>query len=313
MQNRTTVTEFILLGVSDTHDLNGFLFGLFLLMYIADISGNLAVAAITLWDPHLQTPMYFFIGNLSFIDVFYSSTTVPKMFLGLVSHSNRIPYGGCIAQMFFFHFLGSTEAMLLAVMGYYDRYLAVCHPLRYPLLMSRQLRLTLAASVWTAGFFHSLLHALMMSRLSFCQDNQVAHFFCDIAPLLALSCSDTHINQALLAGVTGSIILGCFTFTLASYGYILRAVVAMRSAEGLRRAFRTCGAHLTVVALHYGCAGAMYLRPRSEGSLGTDRAVTVLYTAVTPVLNPLIYTLRNKEVKTALRWVLAKKVCVLQS
>ncbi|XP_061477745.1 olfactory receptor 12D1-like [Rhineura floridana] len=308
MQNRTLVTEFILLGVSDAHELYGFLFGLFLVMYIADISGNLAVAMITLWDPHLQTPMYFFIGNLSFIDVFYSSTTVPKMFMGLISHSNHIPYRGCISQMFFFHFLGSTEAMLLAVMGY-DCYLAVCRPLHYPIFMSRRLRLTLAASVWTAGFFHSLLHALMISRLSFCPENRVEHFFCDIAPLLALSCSDTQINQALLAGVTGSIILGCFSFTLASYGFILRAVVAMRSAEGLRRAFRTCGAHLTVVALHYGCAGAMYLRPHSESSLPTDRAVTVLCTAVTPVLNPLIYTPRNKEVKAALRRAFSRKVC----
>ncbi|XP_015278971.1 PREDICTED: olfactory receptor 12D2-like [Gekko japonicus] len=300
MPNRTSVTEFILIGVSDARELYGPLFGLFLLLYIANIGGNLVVATVTLWDPHLQTPMYFFIGNLAFIDIFYFSTTVPKMFMGLVSHSNHIPYASCISQMFFFHFLGSTEAMLLAIMGY-DRYLAICRPLRYPILMSRQLRWTLATSVWTAGFFHSLLHAVMMSRLSFCQDNRVEHFFCDISPLLALSCSDTGINQALLLGVTGSIIMGCFALTLMSYGLILRAVVAMRSAEGLRRTFSTCGAHLTVVALHYGCAGAMYLRPHSESSLETDRAVTVLYTAVTPVLNPLIYTLRNKDVKAALR------------
>lgn len=308
MQNGTLITEFILIGVSDAHDLYGFLFGLFLLMYIANISGNLVVAGVTLWDPHLQTPMYFFIGNLAFIDVFYFSTTVPKMFMGLVSHSNRISYEGCIAQMFFFHFLGSTEAMLLAIMGY-DRYLAICHPLRYPILMSRQLRWTLAASVWSAGFFHSLLHAIMMSRLSFCRANQVEHFFCDISPLLAISCSDTWINQALLAGVTGSIIMGCFALTLTSYGLIVRAVVAMRSAEGLRRTFSTCGSHLTVVVLHYGCAAAMYLRSRSEGSLETDRAVTVLYTAVTPVLNPLIYTLRNKEVKAALKRVMGQCAC----
>ncbi|XP_077777794.1 olfactory receptor 12D3-like [Podarcis muralis] len=212
----------------------------------------------------LQTPMYFFIGNLASIDIFYFSTTVPKVFVGLASHSNRISFAGRIAQMFFFHFLGSTEAMLLSIMGY-DRYLAICHPLHYPVLMNRQLRWTLAALVWTAGFFHSLLHAIMMSQLSFCQDNKVEHFFCDISPLLALSCSDTWLNEALLAGVTGSTIMGCFALTLTSYALILRAVVAMRSAKGLQRAFSTCGAHLTVVALHYCSAGAMHLRPHSEG------------------------------------------------
>ncbi|XP_033029785.1 olfactory receptor 12D2-like [Lacerta agilis] len=308
MQNGTSVTEFILIGVSDAHNFHGFLFGLFLLLYLANISGNLVVAGVTFWDLQLQTPMYFFIGNLAFIDIFYFSTTVPKMFAGLASHSNHIPYAGCIAQMFFFHFLGSTEAMLLSIMGY-DRYLAICHPLHYPVLMNCRLRWTLAALVWTAGFFHSLLHAIMMSQLSFCRDNKVEHFFCDIAPLLALSCSDTWLNEALLAGVTGSIIMGCFALTLTSYALILWAVVAMRSAKGLQRAFSTCGAHLTVVALHYCCAGAMYLRPHSEGSLDTDRAVTVLYTAVTPVLNPLIYTLRNKEVKAALRRAVCRRSC----
>ncbi|XP_053149143.1 olfactory receptor 12D1-like [Hemicordylus capensis] len=227
MQNRTLVTEFILTGMSDAYDFYGFLLGLFLLLYVANISGNLVVAAVTFWDPQLQTPMYFFTGNLAFIDVFYFSTTVPKMFLGLAAHSNRIPYAGCIAQMFFFHLLGSTEAMLLAIMGY-DRYLAICHPLHYPVLMSHQLRWTLTASVWTASFFHSLLHAIMLSHLSFCQNNWVEHFFCNISPLLALSCSDTRIKRTLLAGVACSIIMGCFALTLTSYGFILRAVVTCK-------------------------------------------------------------------------------------
>ncbi|XP_044538032.1 olfactory receptor 1020-like [Gracilinanus agilis] len=306
--NGTLATEFLLLGLSDAPDLRTLLFAVFLLIYVANVAGNVAIMLVIWSERPLHTPMYFFISILSFIDVFYSSTTVPKMFGDLLAAARAISRRGCLAQMFFFHFLGSTEAMLLTLMGF-DRYVAIFNPLRYPLLMTRPLCLGLAGLVWAVGFFHSLLHVAMMSRVSFCGGRRrVQHFFCDIAPLLKLACSDVRTNELLLFAVTGFLVLGCFSLTLLSYVLIASAVLRIRSREGRRKAFSTCAAHLTVVVIHYGCAGFMYLRPRSRHTLSQDRVVAVLYTAITPLLNPLIYTLRNKEVKVALRRAVARRL-----
>ncbi|XP_029471229.1 olfactory receptor 12D2-like [Rhinatrema bivittatum] len=307
--NGTLVTEFLLLSLSDFQELQVFLFIIFIIIYITNILGNIVIIIITQLDPHLHTPMYFFLGILSFLDIFYSSVTVPKMFINFLVVDKGISYQGCITQLFFFHFLGSTEACLLSVMGY-DRYIAIYNPLRYTIIMNQRLCVQLAATMFLIGFLHALLHATMMSRVTFCGPNQVNHFFCDIAPMLKLSCSNTSINELLLFCVTGSIVLGCFSLTLISYFLIISTIMKMHSAEGRRKAFSTCVSHLTVVSLHYGCAGIMYLRPKSQYSLQQDRVIAVLYTAVTPMLNPLIYTLRNKQVKTALRQAICSKIFV---
>ncbi|XP_030047868.1 olfactory receptor 1052-like [Microcaecilia unicolor] len=305
--NGTLVTEFLLLSLSDFQELQVFLFVVFLIIYTTNILGNIAIIVITRLDSHLHTPMYFFLGILSFLDIFYSSVTVPKMFINFLAVEKGISYRGCITQLFFFHFLGSTEACLLSVMGY-DRYIAIYNPLRYPVIMNQRLCVLLASAMFLIGFLHSLLHAITMSRVTFCGPNQINHFFCDIAPMLKLSCSATYVNELLLFCVTGSIVLGCFILTLISYFLILSAIVKMHSAEGRRKAFSTCASHLTVVSLHYGCAGIMYLRPKSQYTLQQDRVIAVLYTAVTPMLNPLIYTLRNKQVKNALRQAICGKL-----
>ncbi|XP_074132102.1 olfactory receptor 12D1-like [Sminthopsis crassicaudata] len=305
-RNETLGTEFFLLGLSDSAQLQNWLFVLFLLIYVANVVGNAGIMLVVWTEPALHTPMYFFISILSFIDIFYSSTTVPKMFAGFLARA-AVSRGGCLAQMFFFHFLGSTEAMLLTLMGF-DRYLAIFSPLRYPLLMTRRVCLALTGLLWAVGFSHSLLHVLMMSRVVFCRARRVQHFFCDIAPLLKLACSDVRTHELLLFAVTGFLVLGCFSLTSLSYVLIVSAVLRIRSPEGRRKAFSTCAAHLTVVVLHYGCAGFMYLRPRSRHTLSQDRVVAVLYTAVTPLLNPLIYTLRNKEVKAAIRRAVGRRL-----
>ncbi|XP_029442564.1 olfactory receptor 12D2-like [Rhinatrema bivittatum] len=304
--NTTFVTEFHLLSLSDLPELQIFLFVIFLAIYMTNVLGNIAIMVITSVDPHLHTPMYFFLRVLSFLDIFYSMVTVPKMFINFLAVNKGISYQGCITQLFFFHFLGTTEASLLAVMGY-DRYIAIYNPLRYTVIMNKRICMQLVATVFVIGCMHSLVHTVMMARVTFCGPNQVNHFFCDIAPLLKLACSDTHINELLLFSVLGFIVLGCFILTLISYFLIMSAMVKMRSAEGRRKAFSTCASHMTVVSLHYGCAGIMYLRPKSKYSLQQDRVIAVLYTAVTPMLNPLIYTLRNKQVKTALRQVICGK------
>ncbi|XP_020835835.1 olfactory receptor 12D1-like [Phascolarctos cinereus] len=305
--NETLVTEFLLLGLSDSADLQNFLFVFFVLIYLANVVGNVTIMLVIRSEQPLHTPMYFFISILSFIDIFYSSTTMPKMFTNFLAMAQAISRQGCLAQMFFFHFLGSTEAMLLTLMGF-DRYLAIFSPLRYPLLMTWPLCLALTGLIWSIGFFHSLLHVVMMSRMIFCRGRRVQHFFCDIAPLLKLACSDVHINELLLFAVTGFLVLGCFTLTFLSYVLIVSAVLRINSSEGRQKAFSTCAAHLTVVVIHYGCAGFLYLHLRSRHTLSQDRVVAVLYTAVTPLLNPLIYTLRNKEVKAAIKRAVERRL-----
>ncbi|XP_068964090.1 olfactory receptor 12D1-like [Petaurus breviceps papuanus] len=305
--NQTLVTEFLLLGFSDSADLQNFLFVTFVLIYSANVVGNATIMLVIWTEPPLHTPMYFFISTLSFINICYSSTTVPKMSASFLAVAQAISRQGCLAQMFFFHFLGSTEAMLLTLMGF-DRYLAIFRLLRYLLLMTRSLCLVLASLVWSIGFFHSLLHVLLMSRVTFCRGGRVQHFFCDIAPLLKLACSDIHINEVLLFAVTGFLVLGCFSLTFLSYILIVSAVLRISSPEGRRKAFSTCAAHLTVVVIHYGCAGFMYLRPHSRHTLAQDHVVAVLYMAVTPLLNPLIYTLRNKEVKAAIKRAVGRRL-----
>ncbi|NWX94143.1 O12D1 protein, partial [Nothoprocta pentlandii] len=302
MENQTEVRKFILLGLSNLQGLQQFLFVLFLLLYLSSLLGNVAILVVVVWEPRLHTPMYFFLGNLSCLDIFYSTVTVPKMLAGfLLGHPQGISYTGCLSQLHFFHFLGSSEALLLAVMAY-DRFVAICNPLRYTLLMSPRVCVLLAAATWATGFLHALLHTVMTSRLHFCGPSHIHHFFCDIKPVVRLACDSSQLNLHLLSIVTGTIVIGPFVFTLFSYLYIFSFLqLKVESKEGRRKAFSTCISHLTVVALLYVPVISNYVPPSSGSSPRRDMIATLMYNVVTSVLNPLIYTLRNVEVKRALK------------
>ncbi|XP_075048248.1 olfactory receptor 12D1-like [Mixophyes fleayi] len=303
--NETSVKEFILLGITNLPHLQTFLFITFLLFYLFCFVGNLSIVTVVVADNGLHTPMYFFLGNLSFLDFVYATTTVPKMLSGLLMEDKTISFQGCIIQLHVFHFLGSTEATLLSSMSY-DRYVAICNPLRYHVLMSRTICIELAFISWLVGFLYSLLHTILTSRLPFCSANKITHFYCDIKPLLKLACTDTHVNEGLVSIITGSVGIGTFVLIMISYAFIATHLQNIRSDQGRNKAFSTCTSHLIVVLLYYGTAFCMYLRPATKDSLEQDRITAVLVTVITPALNPLIYALRNKEVKRALRKLLLK-------
>uniref|UniRef100_A0A452H3G2 Olfactory receptor n=1 Tax=Gopherus agassizii TaxID=38772 RepID=A0A452H3G2_9SAUR len=308
MENRTEVSEFILLGLTNLQGLEHFLFALFLLLYVASMVGNGAMVTMALIEPRLHTPMYFFLGNLSCLDICYSTVTVPKMLAGFLLGQQTISFAGCLAQLHFFHFLGSSEAVLLAVMAY-DRYVAICNALRYRLVMRPRACLLLATASWVTGFLHALMHTVMTSQLHFCGPRCVPHFFCDIKPLLSLACGSTYLNLTLLNIVTGGIVVIPFILTLLSYLYIISfLLLKVQSWESRRKAFSTCASHLSVVSLFYGAAILTYVPPSSRESPEWDMMIVLLYSVVTPVLNPVIYTLRNKEVQSAMRKNLHRKL-----
>ncbi|XP_030047867.1 olfactory receptor 12D2-like [Microcaecilia unicolor] len=307
--NVTLVYEFFLLNFPDHPEFQIFLFAAFVVIYMTTILGNLSILIITRLDPHLQTPMYFFLGILAFIDIFYSSASLYNMFISFPSVKKGISYQGCITQLFFVHFLGTTEACLLAVMGY-DRYVAICNPLRYTEIMNRRLCVQMVVTIWFIGFLHALLHAMMISHTIFCGPNQINHFICDVNPMLKLSCSSTYVHELLLFYVTGIIVLSCFTCILISYVFIIFTVVKIHSTKGRLKTFSTCTSHLTVVTLYYSSAGIMYMKPNSHYYLAYDWVIAVFYTTVTPMLNPMIYTLRNKQVKMALIQTICGKLSI---
>ncbi|XP_032091925.1 olfactory receptor 12D2-like [Thamnophis elegans] len=308
MKNWTEVSEFIFLGLTNDHRLQQVLFILFLLFYIACLLGNGAILAVILAESRLHSPMYFFLGNLSGLDICYSTVTVPKMLSGFLKKSQSISFIGCLTQLHFFHFLGSSEAVLLGVMAY-DRYVAICHPLRYNLIMSKWACVTLAGATLAAGFFHALVHAVATSRLWFCGPNLIAHFFCEIKPLLKLACSSTTLNFILLNLLSSFIALSPFFFTLLSYFYIISFLFfKVQSWRNRWKAFSTCASHLSVVAIFYIPALSNYMLASGSDSSEKDMIITVLYSTITPALNPLIYTLRNQEVKFAIRKILKKNL-----
>ncbi|KAM4013552.1 olfactory receptor 12D1-like [Anomaloglossus baeobatrachus] len=298
--NETHVTEFILLGITDLPHLQVILFITFLIFYLLSFIGNLSIVALVITDRGLHTPMYFLLGNLSFLDFFYATTTVPKLLSCLVFEDKKISFEGCIVQLHIFHFLGSTEAMLLASMSY-DRYVAICNPLRYHVLMARAACFQLAFTSWLIGFLYSLTHTILTSKLPFCNMNKITHFYCDIKPLLKLACTDTHINESLVNILTGSVALGTFTLIIISYIFIATHIQKIQTQHGRSKALSTCTSHLTVVFLYYGTAFCTYLRPATKDSLEQDRLTAILFTVITPALNPIIYALRNKDVKKAFR------------
>ncbi|XP_075399597.1 olfactory receptor 12D1-like [Tenrec ecaudatus] len=300
MLNQSSVTEFLLLGVTDIQELRPFLFVVFLTSYFVIVAGNGAILMIVICDPKLHSPMYFFLGNLSCLDICYSTVTLPKMLENLLSPNKAISFVGCISQLHFFHFLGSTEAMLLAVMAF-DRFVAICKPLRYTLIMNHHRCAQMAGTVWVIGFSHALMHSIMTSNLNFCGSNHIDHFFCDIKPLLELACGNTELNQWLLNTVTGTLAMCPFFLTILSYSYIITSLLfKTHSCSALHKALSTCASHFMVVALLYVPVLVTYARPSSGSSMDQERVIAIMYTVVTPVLNPLIYTLRNKDVKRAL-------------
>ncbi|XP_029468017.1 olfactory receptor 5V1-like [Rhinatrema bivittatum] len=305
-ENQTQVTEFLILGFSNLPHLQLILFNVFLLVYVVTLLGNMMVIIILQLKPVLHTPMYFFLRNLSFLEACFSSVTLPKMLVNLLAEDKTISFRGCATQMFFLLFLGTTECFLLAVMAY-DRYVAICYPLRYAILMNQGLCRQLATGCWVSGILLSLGQTSFIFSLPFCGSNILNHFFCDVPPILKLACGNTFFNEVALFAVCVFILLIPFLLTLLSYSGIINTVLHMHSAEGRRKAFSTCASHLTSVTLFYGTASFMYLRPKSSYSLDTDRLLALFYSVVTPMLNPIIYTLRNKEVKGALIKALTKK------
>ncbi|XP_053330344.1 olfactory receptor 12D1-like [Spea bombifrons] len=299
-ENQTSLTEFVLLGLTDLAEVQVLLFGVFLLFYLVNFIGNFSIMVTIITDPSLHTPMYFFLWNLSLIDICFSSVTVPKMLADFLVLKKIISFGGCISQIFFFHLFGTTEVMLLTVMSY-DRYVAIGKPLRYHIIMRKHVFFSLALCSWAAGFSHSLLHTILTAKLPFCGPNLVNHFFCDVKPVLSLACKDISLNVMLLIRVAGSIAVSSFLLTFLSYIFIGKVLRKIRTKKGRKNALSTCSAHLTVVFLLYGTAIFTYVRPSSGNSFDQDRIIAVLFTVITPALNPVIYTLRNKDMKKALK------------
>ncbi|XP_054844522.1 olfactory receptor 5V1-like [Eublepharis macularius] len=301
--NQTQVTEFVFLGFSGIPRGHAFLFVVFLAIYLLTITGNIMIVALIQLDSRLHSPMYFFLTHLSCLDVCYSSVTVPKIMANLLHQKPTISYNQCMAQMFFLMSFAGSECALLAIMAY-DRYAAICQPLRYSNLMSPQVRVPLAVFTWLWGFLDSALHTALATNLSFCGANQLDHIFCDVPPLLKIACSDTYVNEMTLHIANIFMGLSPFLLVVISYVYILSTILRIRSNTGRRKAFSTCASHMVVVIIYYGMADVNYNRPSTGYSLEIDTLISTLYCIITPMLNPLIYSLRNKEVKGALRKVL---------
>ncbi|XP_065801885.1 olfactory receptor 5M5-like [Muntiacus reevesi] len=308
-ENYTEVTEFILLGLTDRVELQPFLFAIFLVIYLTTVFGNVSMILIIRTDSKLQTPMYFFLSHLSFVDLCYATNVMPQMLVNLLSRRKTISFLGCFIQFDFFISLGLTDSYMLTAMAY-DRYVAICKPLLYGIKMSRCVCLSLVAASYIYGFANGLAQTILMLRLTFCGPNEINHFYCADPPLLVLACSDTYVNETAMFVVAGSNLMFSLTIILVSYIFIFTAILQMRSPEGRRKAFSTCGSHLTVVTMFYGTLFWMYLRPPSEASVEQTKIAAVFYIFLSPMLNPLIYSLRNKDVKRAIRRVIREKLFV---
>ncbi|XP_018420441.1 PREDICTED: olfactory receptor 6M1-like [Nanorana parkeri] len=274
-------------------------FGIILFMYLLTITENIIIITIVLSDSLLNSPMYFFIGNLSFIEMLYTSVTIPKLLALLIGKSKSISLTGCLTQFFFFFSLGSAECFLLAVMSY-DRYCAICHPLLYNVIMNRPLCCYLVLACWIGGFIPNLFPTVLLSQLHFC-DRYIEHFFCDLSPLLQLSCSNTNRLQTLNFLTASAIVVFSFSLTLWTYIRIIMTILAIPSTTGKFKTFSTCASHLTVVTIFFGTVAFVYVRPRASKDFELNKVLSVVYIVLTPVVNPLIYSFRNKDVKTTIK------------
>uniref|UniRef100_A0A4X2L156 G-protein coupled receptors family 1 profile domain-containing protein n=2 Tax=Vombatus ursinus TaxID=29139 RepID=A0A4X2L156_VOMUR len=307
--NLTVVKEFLLLGFSYLQEKQLVLFPLFLCLYLLILSGNITTVTAILLEHRLHIPMYYFLGVLSVSETFYTIVILPKMLLNLLSVLRTISFTSCAVQMFFFLGFAINNCLLLGVMGY-DRYAAICHPLRYPILMSWQMCGQLSITCGILGFVISLIMVNLVFSLPFCNSNKVNHYFCDISPVIRLACTDSDTYEFIIFILGAHVLVIPFFFICISYLSILRTILKIPSTEGKKKAFSTCASHITVVIIHYSCASFIYLRPTASYISNKDRLVTVTYTIITPLLNPMVYSLRNKDVQLAIRKVLSRKFCM---
>lgn len=304
--NLSSLSEFVLLGFPNVGHVRGWLFVLLLLAYLFTIGGNMLIFLVIRLDAALHKPMYHFVSVLSFLELWYTATTIPKMLANLLSDKKTISFAGCLLQTYFFHSLGASECYLLTAMAY-DRYLAICRPLHYPSIMTTALCAKMAAGCWTCGFLCPISEVILVSQLPFCNYNEIPHIFCDFPPLLSLACKDTSTNVLVDFAVNAFIILITFLFIMTSYGRIIGAVLKIKTAAGRRKAFSTCASHLIVVLIFFGSIIFMYVRLKKSYSLTLDRTLAVVYSVLTPLANPIIYSLRNKELIQAIKRTIFKK------
>ncbi|XP_010217384.1 PREDICTED: olfactory receptor 1052-like [Tinamus guttatus] len=309
VNNHTTATHFILLGLTARLELELPLFVMILLIYVMTLVGNLGIICLIRTDIQLHTPMYFFLINLSVVDLCYSSVFAPRMMVNFLVRNKTISFSACIAQHFSFVLFVTTEGFMLAVMAY-DRYVAICNPLLYTTLMPKKVCIWLVTGSYLGGLFNSLIHTCGLVKLSFCGPNTINHYFCDTNPLLKLTCSDNSINEIMLVTLSGIIAMSTLLIVIVSYLCILFSALRMRST-GRFKALSTCTSHLTAVTLFYGPVSLSHIQPSSRYSLEQEKISAVCYTLLVPMLNPLIYSLRNKEVKNAIRRVMERKKCCL--
>lgn len=301
-----TVTEFVFLGLSSQPEMQLILFIMFLFFYLLTVAGNVIIITVIQIEPRLQTPMYFFLTNLSFLDICYISTNVPQMLSNMVGKKKTIPFSSCATQMYFSLSFGMIECVLLGVMAY-DRYVAICHPLHYTVIMNRSTCVQLAAISWCSSFLSSMVINVLTLSLPYCGPNVLNHFFCEVPSILRLACTDTSFTEMVVFIFSIIIVFIPFLLIVVSYARILLSLLRMQSASGRHKALSTCASHLTVVALFYGTAIFVYMRPQSKSSRAGGKIIAVFYTVITPMFNPLIYSLRNQDVKGALRKAIAKQ------
>ena len=298
-ENQSHVSEFLLLGLPIRPEQQGMFFTLFLGVYLTTVLGNLLILLLIRLDAHLHTPMYFFLSHLALTDVSFSSVTVPKMLINTQTQDQSIPYAGCIAQMYFVLLFGCIDSLLLGVMAY-DRCMAICHPLHYTTIMREGLCMFLLAGSWLLSCVVALSHTILLAQLSFCVDSIIPHVFCDLAALLKLSCSDASVNELVIFTAGTAVVILPLSGVLVSYGLTGASILRVPSPKGICKALSTCGSHLSVVSLFYGTIMALYFSTSSGKSNDTDMIASLMYTVVTPMLNPFIYSLRNRDMKLAL-------------
>ncbi|XP_057357920.1 olfactory receptor 1E5-like isoform X2 [Manis pentadactyla] len=298
-KNQSVTLEFLLLGLPIRPQQADLLYALFLAMYVTTVLGNLLIIILIRLDSNLHTPMYLFLSNLSFSDLCFSSVTMPTFLHNMQRQVPSIPYAACLTQMYFFLYFGDLESFLLMAMAY-DRYVAICFPLHYTSIMSPRLCLSLVGLCWVLTTFHAMLHTLLMARVRFCGNNVISHFFCDLSALLKLVCSDTRVNELVIFTIGGLIVVMPFLLIILSYARIVSSILKVPSARGIHKAFSTCGSHVSVVSLFYGAIIGLYLCPSADNSTAKETVMAVMYTVVTPMLNPFIYSLRNRDMKGAI-------------